>query len=419
MSSNLLLKVGKTIGLDVGYFLKNGLWVFFRYLILNAIGIIISSVFAHLAPREVFGQYQFVIAFLSFFSILSLPGLNTLSLRETVNRNEYALIQSFRYSFLGCLIVSAVCLIYGFYVIFFTSPVLGWSLVVAGILAPFFYAPNNWYALYEGRLNFTSSTVRIIITQVGLLAAMLYALYVHVSLPWLIFFYLLSPVLFNVLFYIEASRTIKDKFQKRLDMRFAVLASLQKFFLSFGENIQVFLVTFFYGFERLALYQIAYLVVGAISGLVGALASLYFPLLVKYEKIHYGRTVIHHLLIGFVASLGYLAFLKLLFLWLYGEAYRDSLVLAYGFAGIVFLLPLRLFLITFLTAKDKNNVIIIVSVLTNVVSLVVFYFIQELPFNISVSVYLYSLHILFILPLLAYFFSIARKNYSLKELKYE
>ncbi len=394
----------------MNYFIANGSWVFLRYAVIILSGITLSSAFAHLVPQEVFGQYQFVLAFVSFLSVFSLPGLNTLSLREVIHHNERALIQSLRYSFIGSLLISIICGAYGVYNIFHLQTTIGWALIAASGLVPFFYAPNNWYVIYEGKLDFRSSTVRIIATQVGLLITLLIVLWFKASLSGLIFFYFLIPSIANIVFYIEAVRRISLNPVQAFDIRFAIFASVQKFLLGFGESLQVFAVSFLYGFEHLAIYQIAYFFVNAISGVTGAFSSLYFPLIIKYKKIHYFRIIVQNLVMGFFMSLAYICFLKLFFMFLYGEKYQKSLVLAYGFSALIFFTPLRLFLVTFFTANNNNKIIIYASVCANMLSLVVFYMLKGMPFSISVNIYLYTLILSFMLPVLGVYLVFASRQ---------
>lgn len=116
---NLSLIYGNKLGLDLPYFVKNGFWMTLRQIVDLLSGLAISIAFARLATKEVFGQYQFIIAAFSIAGILSLPGLNISILRSVSRRcdGDYkrAVRTSFRWSLLGVPLL----LIFGAFYFFF------------------------------------------------------------------------------------------------------------------------------------------------------------------------------------------------------------------------------------------------------------------------------------------------------------
>ena len=62
---NFIDRLTKIASLDIKYFLKNGFWVFIRYLVIGLTGLAITISFARLGTKQLLGQYQFVLNFLS------------------------------------------------------------------------------------------------------------------------------------------------------------------------------------------------------------------------------------------------------------------------------------------------------------------------------------------------------------------
>ncbi|MEK7549630.1 MAG: oligosaccharide flippase family protein [Patescibacteria group bacterium] len=405
---NLIAWLGQKVGFDAEYFFKNGFWVTLRYIFITGLGISLSVAFARLASKELYGQYQFIIAFIAFFSFLSLPGLNVVTLREAVHGNMSALRQAVQKSFFWGIGISVISVLYGAYLVLTGGPHLGFALMAGGVIAPFFYAPNNWYVFYEGRLDFRSSTVRIIITQILLFLFMFAGLFFHLSILFLVVFYFAIQAFLNIYFYTEVSKQIEKVSTQVLDMRFALLATFQKFSWSLSESLQIFIIAFLYGFEMLAVFQVAYLLIAAFSGFVGAFSSLYFPLIMKKERVLVGKSLFHNLLLGILGAFAYILFLKLFFLFFYGEAYQQSLQLAYSFSLLVVFIPLRLYIINFFTAHKENVAVIVANIFSNSIALFAFFGFKDFGFEISVLAYMYTLHfsllfflgIVYIAPLL-------------------
>src|SRR3989338_326245 len=105
---------------------------------------------------------------------------------------------------------------YGAYNILADNQIFGWALILGGAVVPFFYAPNNWYVAYEGKLNFRSSTVRIILSQIVLLFSLVSGLFFGASLPILVLLYFFSQAFFTVFFYLEVVKKIEKKVEKSL-----------------------------------------------------------------------------------------------------------------------------------------------------------------------------------------------------------
>ncbi len=416
MFKNTLLKLEEIVRFDAGYFLKNGSWVTVRYIFITGVGLLLSVAFSRLVPKETYGQYQFVITFVSFLSILSLPGLNIVTLRESVVGNDGTLLQAVRKSFWWSLWMSGIALGYAFYLFMTGEHELALAIGVGGLLAPLYYAPNNWYVFYEGKKDFRSSSLRIIFMQICLLILMCGGLLLGFGLSALIALYFLVPALLALYYFFEVRTVIlarKDVVkQKPLDMALGMMVTLQKYVSGLAENMTVLFVSFLFGFELLAVYQVTSIAVLAVAGFIGALLSLYFPhIMTGGEKLSL-KNIGYSLLAGIPSSLLFLFFLYFLFLPLYGEAYQESLWLGYALTGVVFLLPLKTFLVNFFTVHKENLAVIGANVFAGTVLVVALLTTQSLGFHQSLIISLYSLQLALILSLLI--FSLLRSQRAKK-----
>lgn len=71
MKNNL----SKLLQLDIGYFIHGESWLTLSTFIAGLGSIALSSLFARLWPADVFGQFSFLTAALSFMSLTVLPGM--------------------------------------------------------------------------------------------------------------------------------------------------------------------------------------------------------------------------------------------------------------------------------------------------------------------------------------------------------
>lgn len=407
-----LTLASQRLGINLAYFLPNAITIVGRYVTTTLLGFLLSIAFARLAEKEVFGQYQYVLSVVSLLSIFSLPGLNTAALRAFVEGDERALERSVRYSFFGSLIATVTLLGIGFYNVTHAQPVLGFALCVAGVLLPFYYAPNSWYVYYEGRLQFHPATLRIILLNVVLLAAMTLGLVFHLSLVGLITIYFGLNAAMTIAFFLGGRRTVKTAPDKnRLNLPYAFRCTLQKFTTTGGENIQMLTMSFVFGFTYLAIYQVAQSFVNIFNGLTSALSATYFPLLLKYKKLNHGFILIQNLGLGILFWIVYLAAVTFIFPPLYGAKYSEAVLLAKNLSFIMILVPLRHYLTSFFTARDRNTLITVTNLGANILALLLFLVCKDYGFFAAATVYLYTLNIGVTVPLLiAYLLTLSYKS---------
>lgn len=402
--------------LHAAYFLKNGSWVTLRYGVIVISGLLISVAFSRLVTKELYGQYQFVIAFISFLSLLSLPGLNIVTLRESIKGNDWPLLASVKKSFYWSLFITLIACGYAVHLWYLGKETLALAIVVAGLLAPFYYAPNNWYVFYEGKKNFLSSSVRIILTQLVLLFLLWGGLVYGLGLVSLVALYYAVPAVLAFYYFLEVRKRILQLgpalVQEGLDTVLGMVITFQKYVSGLSENIVVFFVSFLFGFELLAIYQVANMTVLAIAGFVSALLSLYFPHIVQGSKELHIKNVGYSLLAGVPSVCIFFVFLHFLFLPLYGEAYHESLLLGYALSGVVFFMPLKTFLLNFFTAHKQNGVIIAANIFAMMVLSLSLFFTQTADFHRSLVISLYAFQGVLIggLLVLSYFFRGVKKD---------
>jgi len=368
-----LHQLSQKVGLDLDYFLPSGLWVAMRYILLGIFSLGISIAFARLGTAELYGQYQFSLAVVSFLSVLALPGLNTVSLIAAAKGMPKVLLSATRVCFQASWLVSVLVAVIGIYYLAAKNQLgVGWSLVGASALLPLFYGPNGWYAYYEGQRDFRSTTKRILLTN-GLIALLLlFGLWQDWSLPALVVSYFLVNAVLTVFFYQEVRKRIDNDTPAHVDVKAGVLYTLQKSSSTLPDTVHPLVVSSLYGFGTLGIFMIAYTLVNSASGLISALSATYFPLLLKYKKLVHGKIVLQNMALGLVLAAGYTIFVTYLFAPLYGERFLESFRLAQYFSSAVALIPLKLYFASYFTAHNEPGLVIRANLASYATALAVF-----------------------------------------------
>lgn len=418
--NDILGRFSRFLGLDVQYFFSSGFWVTLRYGTVSLLGVLLTIAFARLGSKEVFGQYQAIIALIGIFSIFSLPGLNLAALKAVTEGHEGAIKSAVKMSFVASWFAVPFIFGYAWYVsVFQGDSGMALVLVLAGLCAPFFYAPNTWYVFYEGRSFFLPVTIRTLLVSFVLTATLISLLVVGAPLVWLIACYFLIQTIFGWYFFWEVRRKIVSRNETALDKRFGIAVTFQKSAFLITENLPVLSISFLYGYASLAVFQVAYLFVNAMAGFLSGLSATYLPLLFRYAQIAYGKILLQQLAFGVVLFGVFRVAIEVFFLLFYGEAYRESLDLVRFLSYLSLILPLKTFLVSFFTARNKNGTLVIIYLLANATALGALYAGRGLPMLVSATVYLYALHLIVLVPLLAlYFFTASRKTDSMRSVSF-
>lgn len=378
-----------------------------RYGVTALSGIIISLAFARMSSKELFGQYQLILSILSLFSIFTLPGLNMAALKAASHDKPYAIIEAVRKSLLFSLIALPFLLAYAAYLFAKDEVQLATTLVFATLLFPFFYAPNTWYTYYEGKSRFSQVAIRVIISTLAVTLAVILGLVYKLPLTGITALFLATSAFMTCLFYWEIKRKIPRTPASGLDLAYGKRVTWQKFAFTLTEALPPLVISFWAGHAALATFQMANIFLGGISGLIGALAAISLPQLFTEKEHRHTNTFLQNLIIGIIASIGYFFIVELFFVKLYGPTYLSSYTMARFITGIPLLISLRMFLVNYFTAHDKNGAIITVYLAANLIGLIVFAGMasRNIPLETIGAIYLYVLNLLLFIPLVIRYFS--------------
>lgn len=388
--------------------LSNGAWVTLRYAATSIAGFIISLAFARLASQEVFGQYQIILATVALFSFLSLPGLNMAATKAVAAQKTNAVVEAVRKSFVWSLIGVPLLLGYGIYQLLHGQSLFGGALMISAVFFPFYYAPNTWYVFYEGRSNFRPVAVRTIISSLAVAFLLVGALYLDLNVLWLVTIFFAASTAFTLYYYGEVRRhltaDLASATAKHLDFGFGLRVTVQKSIFTLSEALPPLAVGFLLGHAAVAVFQAANLFLGAISGFIGALAAITLPTIFQLRRAAQGAVMRQTVIAGLVGSAGYYLIVQTLFGHFYGADYQASYRIALSLTALPLIMAIKTTVVNYLTAEERNGVIVMVYAFANSVALAAFVLLSSrTTMPIASSSYLYLLNVLILLPLLWYY----------------
>lgn len=274
----LLEKYGHKIGLDLPYFIKNGLWMFLRLFVSSILTLLLYIAFSRFSSQEVFGQYQFVLSVLSIVYFFSIPGLNTSLLRSVARGCDGDYQFAVKKSFLGSLLGTPILFLVGVYCFFYLSHPLGISLMISSVFFPFFYAPNTWEWFLLGKHRF-NTTVRFSLIQMAwnTIITILVILLSNNNLVFIIISYLISYTFFNCFYYYKSLKYIRNNKRDDDFLRYGWFLTKIYFSGIIANNIDKILIGILLGPADLAIYTVMTLVVFRMKDTFKSAMTLFFP----------------------------------------------------------------------------------------------------------------------------------------------
>jgi len=399
---DLIDDLSKKIKLDLFFLIKNGNWISIRFFTASLTGFLLSLFFVKFGTQELLGQYQLVLSILSIVSVVSFLGLNASALEAVVHGRFAGVLRvaklNFLFSLLGIPILVAIGL---FYIFLRNDHTLGETIIFSSLLFPFFYSLSGWNVYYEGRLLFKKPSLQIVCLNIVQAVAVMLGIIFKINVFGLVFIYLFVAIFFQSIFFWEIRKEISDHANNYVDLKFGMLVSLQKFFSGLASTFPPIVVSFFFGIEYVAIYFIAYYVIGTLSSFAGNFITLYMPILFKKIKLNHKSIILNNIVAGIVVWSIFIIFLKFFFVLIYGEGYLESLYLAYKLSFLLLLMPLHTYLVSFMSTRKKNGLLIIIFIFTNFAGLAVIFALKKFGFSWGIVGYLYVLEIFTILPCLA------------------
>ena len=358
----------KRYQLDISYIIKNEFWVYLRRGITLGGGLAVSVAFARLASKEVLGQYNFILALLAIFSVLSIPGLNTAVLRSVARGREGTYKAAVKTSFLWSLLGIPALLGAGGYYYYYSAPIIGICLMMSSVFFPFIHAPNMWNSFFQGKRRFDLTAKYGSIQSSVNAAAIIGVLFLNPAhLVLIVVINLITNSLLACFFYLRSQRYVENKAVDNECKRYGYFLTSASIVWTLGNNIDKVLLGILLGAPDLAIYSIAKGIPDRIRLLLKPSWSPFMPKFsqdsIEMEEIQrkMKRLILPIVLATLGGSLLYWFFIDDIILLLFSSKYMESTTYARMLLLMILASIPSTFLGTFATAKRKTKAIILRS----------------------------------------------------------
>lgn len=247
---------GDKVGLDLPYFLNNGFWVGIKQFVTVISGIALSIAFARLTTKELFGQYQLILAVLATVSIFSLPGMNTAIQKSVSQGFDGGYKKAIRVSLLFSLVGVPILLGVGIYYYINQNPLPGLTLMMSSIFFPVIYSLGKWVPLLQGKEKFDITTWYLSIQTIFNTMIMIAVLFFYAdNLLVIMFAYFAILTVFNLLWYWKSLKYIQNKKDENT-ISYGIFLTKLRVLAILVTHIDKLIIGIFMGMGHLAVYAI-------------------------------------------------------------------------------------------------------------------------------------------------------------------
>lgn len=352
--------------IDLPYLIRSEFWVYLRFGISLFIGIGISVAFARLASKEIYGQYNYLIAILAIVSILSIPGLRNAVLLSTAKGNEGNYKLAVKTSFLWGLLGVPVLLAVGAYYYYYNTQIVGICLMISSIFFPLIYAPNIWDSFLSGKKRF-DLTARYGSIQLTInAAAVIGILLLDADNLVLIFYtYLVMSFAVTSFLYWKSLKYIENNKKDKECQKYGYFLTTTNVAGTLAKHIDKILVGTLLGTSQLAIYAIALVVPISIMNLLKVAFSPIAPkisqqgtrIVEALAKLRGLALPLAIMVLG--GSILYWFFIDDIMLLLFGTQYMEAGVYSKVLLLMILAVIPNSFLGTFAIAKKKKRAIVL------------------------------------------------------------
>jgi len=244
---------------DMVYIFKHSMWLNMGQFVNLLTIFFLSVVLSHALPKEVYGNYKFILSIAGIISGLSLSGLSTSITQAVAKGHDGTLNLSVRTQLMWGNILGFLSLIVSYYYFLNDNFVFAISFIIVATTIPITNALSLYGAFLNGKKDFKRNTIYWIFTQLVNSATIIIIAITTNNIIYLVLGYFLSTLIFTIIFYRKTMKIYKPdiKTGDRSMIRYGQHLSVMGFIGTIANQLDKILVFQFVGAGPLAVYSFA------------------------------------------------------------------------------------------------------------------------------------------------------------------
>lgn len=256
---------------DMVYLSKGSFWTSINQTISAILFFISSIALANFIPKDIFGQYKYILSFVSLLSITTLPGL-TASLTQAISRGyEGSILTAIKTRVKWGALGTVIGLLLSLYYYYNNDNTLAILFLIISLFLPFYSSFNVYNCLLNGRKKFKESSYYSIINTAIYIGLFILVLYCVNNILIILLYYFISQLFLSIIFYLLITK--KHKPNDRIDkntIQYGKFLSFVSILSAISAVIDKIITWHFLGATQLAIYSFAIMPVNLIKGFINS-----------------------------------------------------------------------------------------------------------------------------------------------------
>lgn len=186
---------------DMVYLAKGGFWSVFAQVVTSLTVFAFAVIVARVLPKEVYGEYKYILAMVALLGTFSLSGLGTAVFQSVARGKDGALYEGFWLNLRWSLFVFIGAFALAGYYFLMGNPALALGVLIGGSLSPFLTSANLagpflnakkdfaraslYYGIFENLFSVGALVITILLTKDPLIIAAVYFIGNTLATFWL------------------------------------------------------------------------------------------------------------------------------------------------------------------------------------------------------------------------------------------
>lgn len=370
----LLKKSEKWTKTDMIYLARGGFWLTLGQGFSSLSSFLLAIAFANLLPKEVYGNYKYILSIAGILAIPTLSGINT-SIVQAVSRGyEGSVIPALKTKIKWGLLGAIASLALALYYFLNDNTTLTISFLIIAIFIPFMDSLAIYSSYLNGKKDFKSLSKYNILTTIISVLIMLAVIFFSKNIFLIIASYFASNTMLRLIFLkLTFNKNILNKEEDANTISYGKHLSLMSALNIISLYFDKLLIFHFLGATELAIYSIAVAPPEQIKNMVININTLALPKISLAKNVEINKNKKNKILKLFLLSsliiLLYVIICPIAFKILFPQ-YLSSIFYSQIFSiSIIVSIPLT-FLVTIYKAKQKKNILYKYNIIKPIVRLI-------------------------------------------------
>jgi O-antigen/teichoic acid export membrane protein len=331
---------------DMVYLASVGLWNNLTFVTTTVLALLLSVAFANLLPREVYGNYQYLISISALLNALCLTGMGGAVAQSAARGYEGDLRASVRAQLTWSIIPTLIGLAGAVYYVLQGNEILAIGLVIIALLSPSIGTFTIYNAFLSGKREFKRFFVYGSIVNLIYYTAIFITIYFFKNATVLIFVNLATNLAATAFVYVRMLRvyTPNDRTDPKT-IPYGAHLSVMNAFSTIISQLDSVLVFHFLGPVQLVVYSLATMLPERFVGALNFIGTAAFPKFANRTLAELRKSIVPQtmrvVLAGAFGALAYVLAAPLLFQLLFPR-YLDVVPYTQMYAFIIILMPANL-----------------------------------------------------------------------------